>query len=103
MENIQAQSTNTLSIPARPQSGSIDPARQNQQVPAQDTDIAQETNRPVQKPFDVQISPQARDQADAAASDTAQNTQTQRASVPSETQPEGQSYTERGTLVDMIL
>ncbi len=101
MENIQAQPANTLSIPVRPQSGNIDPARQNQQVPAQDTDITQETSRPVQQAFDVQISSQARDQADAAASDTAQNTEAQR-TAPPEIQPSGQSYPERGNILNIV-
>ncbi len=103
METIQAQSTNTLSIPVRPQTGNIDPARQNQQVPAQDTDISQEINRPVQQPFEVEISTQAREQADAAASGTAQNSEAQRTS-PSETQQAGvQSNAESGGIVNIVV
>ena len=101
MDTIQAQSANTLSIPVRQQSGNIDPARQNQQVPTQDTDVNQETSRPVQQAFEVQISTQARDQADAAASERTQNTDAQR-TVFSETQPAGQSYSGRGSVLDIV-
>ncbi len=101
METIQAQTANTLPIPARPQSGSIDPARQNQQMPVQDTGITQETSRPVQQAFEVQISREARDQADAAASDRRQDTDAQK-TVPSQAQPPGQLYSGRGSIVNIV-
>ena len=102
METIQPNTANALSIPVRPQSGSIDPARQNQQVPAQDTDTTQESSRPVQQAFDVQISSQAREQANAAASDSAENTEAQRTVLP-ETQPDRQTNAERGIRVDILI
>lgn len=106
METIQAQSANTLSIPVKPQSGSIDPTGRNQQVPAQDTYIDQETSRPVQQAFDVQISSKAREQANAAVTDSQENTQMQGTAAP-ETQPAVQASPGRGpvkgSLVNLII
>lgn len=106
METIQPNTANALSIPVRPQSGSIDPARQNPQVPAQDTDTTRESSRPVQQAFDVQISSQAREQADASAFDSPENTQIQGTAAP-ETQPTGQASAGgapvKGNMVNQIV